>query len=141
VRALCVGRHRFLSQHIASVFRAMGLETTAAVGLDEAVAAARPVPPDVVLCDYDLLAALPLDRWERDPLLSRRPVIAVSLTRRSEERPLHNVNGIAGSLYLPTLRPEDALRVLRAAERPIPSYSFGNTPQEWPRVPRQAPAR
>lgn len=119
----------------------MGLETTAAVGLDEALDAARLLPPDVVLCDFDLLATLSIDRWERDELLSRRPVIAVSLTRRPEEQHLLDVNGIAGCLYLPTLRRDDALRVLAGVCRPIPPYSFGCTPHEWPRVPSPAPAR
>ena len=117
----------------------MGLETTCAVGLDEALGAARSVPPDVVLCDYDLLATLSIELWERDELLSRRPVIAVSLTRRPEEQHLLNVNGIAGCLYLPTLKREDALRVLAGAARPVPSYSLGCTPQEWPRTMNQAP--
>ena len=119
----------------------MGLETTAAVGLDEALEAARPWAPDVVLCDYDLLATVPLERWERDDLLSRRPVVAVSLTRRPEDQHLLNVNGIAGCLYLPTLTRETALKVLSGAARPIPSYSFGVTPQDWPRVPNPARAR
>ena len=119
----------------------MGLETTDAVGLDEALHAARGALPDVVLCDYDLLATVPIEGWERDPLLSRRPVIAVSLTRRPEEQLLVNVNGIAGCLYLPTLRREDALKVLGGCVRPVPSYSFGCTPLEWPRVHSQAPAR
>jgi CheY-like chemotaxis protein len=141
VRALCVGRHRFLSEHLASVFGAMGLETSCAVGLDEAIEAARRDPPDVVLCDYDLLATLSIELWERDELLSRRPVIAVSLTRRPEEQHLLNVNGIAGCLYLPTLKRDDALKVLGGAARPIPSYSFGCTPREWPRVSNPAPAR
>ena len=137
-----MGRHRFLSQHLASVFREMGLETADAVGLDEALHAARRVPPDVVLCDYDLLATLSIERWERDPLLCRRPVVAVSLTRRPEEQLLVNVNGIAGCLYLPTLKRDDALRVLAGAAPPVPTtYSFGCTPSEWPRVPNQAPAR
>ena len=136
-----MGRHPFLSEHLASVFRGMGLETTAAVGLDEALAAVRPVPPDLVLCDYDLLATLPLERWEQDELLSRRPVVAVSLTRRPEEQVLLNVNGIAGCLYLPTLRRDVALRVLAGAARPVPSYSLGVSPQDWPRVANPARTR
>ena len=112
----------------------MGLETTAAVGLDDALAAARESPPDVVLCDYDLLATVALERWERDELLSRRPVIAVSLTRRAAEQPALDVNAIAGCLYLPTLKPDDALRVLAGAARRVPAYSLGVTPGEWPRA-------
>jgi len=136
-----VGRHRFLSAHIAAVFGNMGLETASAVGLDEALAAARSLPPDVVICEYDLLATLSLERWEQDELLSRRPVIAVSLTRRPEEHHLLDVNGIAGSLYLPTLTRESALKVLAGACRRLPPYSLGSTARDWPRVSSQATAR
>ena len=117
----------------------MGMETAAAVGLDEALAAARLAPPDVVLCDYDLLASVSIEGWERDELLSRRPVIAVSLTRRPHEQPALDVNAIAGCLYLPTLKPDDARRVLAAAARRVPSYSFGVTPDACPRA--ASPAR
>ena len=68
-----------------------------------------------MICEYDLLATIPLDGWERDPLLSRLPVIAVSLTRRPEEVHVLDVNGIAGFLYLPTLDRAQAARVLGAA--------------------------
>ena len=110
-----MGRHRYLSEHLATVFRALELDTVAAVGMDEALAAARGHMPDVVICEYDLLATLSLDVWEQDPLLSRRPVIAVSLTRRPEEGHLLDVNGIAGFLYLPALSGEEALAVVAAA--------------------------
>jgi hypothetical protein len=130
-----------LSEHLATVFGNMGLDTAAAVGLDEALAAAGSYPPDVIICEYDLLATLPLERWEQDELLSRRPVIAVSLTRRAEEHHPLDVNGIAGSLYLPTLTRESALKVLAGACGRVPPYSLGSTARDWPRVPRQAPAR
>jgi len=94
------------------VFREFGLETACAVGFDEALAAARPVPPDVVVCDYDLLATGSLARWERDDFLGRCPVLAVSLTRRPEEQHLLDVNGIAGFLYLPTLTADDVHKLL-----------------------------
>jgi DNA-binding NarL/FixJ family response regulator len=76
---------------------------------------ARNYEPHVVVCDYDLLATLSLEAWENDELLSRTPVIAVSLTRRPTEVHLLDVNGIAGFLYLPTLTPELAHRILKAA--------------------------
>ncbi|MFL5614642.1 MAG: hypothetical protein ACJ796_13360 [Gemmatimonadaceae bacterium] len=91
------------------------MNTRAVVGLDDAIDAAAAYQPDAVVCEYDLLATIPLDGWERDPLLSRLPVIAVSLTRRPEEVHLLDVNGIAGFLYLPTLEREQALQVLGAA--------------------------
>ena len=115
LRALCIARHRFLSEHIARYFARMGVVTTEAVGLDAAVETAREASPDVVICDYDILATIPLEKWERDELLSNTPVIAVSLTRHSQELHLLGVNGIAGFLYLPTLETRPALKILHAA--------------------------
>jgi hypothetical protein len=115
LRALCIARHCFLSEHIARYFAAMGLATTNAVGLDSASDSIGNGFPDVVICDYDLLASVPLERWERDKLLSKTPVIAVSLTRHAEELQLLHANGIAGFLYLPTLEPASALEILHAA--------------------------
>jgi CheY-like chemotaxis protein len=115
MRVLCVGRHPFLSAHLCRFFEALGVSTRAVVGLDEAIEAAAEYGPDAVVCDYDLLATIPLDGWERDPLLSRLPVIAVSLTRRPDEVHLLDVNGIAGFLYLPSLERDRALQVLGAA--------------------------
>ena len=115
LRALCIARHCFLSEHIARYFAAMGLATIDAVGLDSASESAGSVAPDVVICDYDLLATIPHEKWERDALLSKTPVIAVSLTRHAEELQLLHTNGIAGFLYLPTLKQASALEVLHAA--------------------------
>jgi DNA-binding NarL/FixJ family response regulator len=115
LRALCVARHSFLSEHIARYFAQMGVSTTNAVGLDSAVKAAAAASPDVVICDYDVLASIPRQNWENDILLSSTPVIAVSLTRHAEELHLLDVNGIAGFLYLPTLEQVPALRILHAA--------------------------
>ena len=130
MRALCVGRHRFLSDHLSRFFRDVGLETVAAVGLEGALAAARTTAPEIVLCDYDLLVSAPLDRWEQDEIVSRIPIVAVSLTRRPSEVHLLDINGIAGFLYLPTLDRETVLRVIGAAGRPSPvTYS----PLSWVR--------
>ena len=115
LRALCVARHCFLSEHIARYFAQLGIETSNAVGLDSAVQVAGEISPDVVICDYDVLATIPLDKWENDALLSKTPVIAVSLTRHAEELHLLDVNGIAGFLYLPTLEEAPALKILQAA--------------------------
>ena len=115
LRALCIARHCFLSEHIARYFSDMGLDTTEAVGLEAALEMAGKTLPDVVICDYDLLATVSLEKWERDAMLSNVPVIAVSLTRRAQELQLLDINGIAGFLYLPTLEPASALRILRAA--------------------------
>jgi len=56
-------------------------------------------------------------------LLSRIPVTAVSLTRRSDEMHLLDVNNIAGFFYLPVLTEDDARRLLRAV-RPSAGYSL-----------------
>jgi len=115
LRALCIARHSFLSGHLARYFAAMGIATTDAVGLDAALERAGETQPDVVICDYDLLATIPLENWEENDLLSQTPVIAVSLTRQSQELHLLDVNGIAGFLYLPTLEEAPALKILQAA--------------------------
>lgn len=95
------------------------MECRAVVGFEDALAAAHAWAPDLVVCDYDLLATAPLGRWERDALLSRRPVIAVSLTRRPEDVNLLDVNAIAGFLYLPALDPETVVRLLDAVQRQL----------------------
>jgi len=117
MRALCVGRHKYLSDHLELFFSGLGLDTTSVVGLDGAVRAARQLRPDVVICDYELLATRPLDAWESDALLAHTPVIAVSLTRRPEDVHLLDVNEIAGALYLPRLDAEMARRVLAGIPR------------------------
>ena len=115
MRAVCIARHRFLSEHYATFFGALDVESVTAVGFEEGMRSAREEMPDVVLCDYDLLLAAPLARWERDPVLATIPIVAVSLTRRPEEAPLAGKGGVVGYVYLPTLRDDEALRVLRAA--------------------------
>ena len=132
LRALCVARHSYLSEHIARYFAALGILTSGAVGLDSAVNMAAANAPDVVICDYDVLATLPLESWEQDRLLSKTPVIAVSLTRHAEELHLLDVNGIAGFLYLPTLEQGSALRLLQAAAA-RPKYTIG-VPASAPRA-------
>ena len=118
-----IGRHRYLSDHFGQFFRKLGVEATSVVGVADAIAAAQEHLPDVVFCEYDLLATSPLEPWERDPFLSRVPVIAVSLTRRSDEMHLLDVNNIAGFFYLPALTDDDARRLLHAV-RPSAGYSL-----------------
>lgn len=115
MRAVCIARHCFLSEHIASVFRDAGIECEPVVGFHDGMVAARSRCADVVICDYDLLVAAPLEEWERDPFLAEIPVIAVSLTRRPEEAHLLDANGIAGFLYLPTMDDATASRIVRCA--------------------------
>ena len=114
---LCVARHVYISEHIARFFARVGAMTESAVGLDEGATCARDRRPDVVVCEYDLLATLPLSVWECDESLSRLPILAVSLTRRPGEAHLLDVNGIAGFLYLPTLTDEKAHQVLDGVTR------------------------
>ena len=99
------------------------MDATSVVGIADAIEAARDQRPDIVFCEYDVLATMPLESWERDPFLSRVPVIAVSLTRRSDEMHLLDVNNIAGFFYLPALTDEDARRLLHAV-RPSAGYTL-----------------
>src|ERR671915_2629455 len=98
MRLLCIGRHGVLSDHLASLFGGFGANTCAAVGFAEAAETARAFAPHAVVCDYDLLATVSLAEWERDPALSRLPIVAVSLTRWPEEVHLLDVNNVAGFL-------------------------------------------
>lgn len=87
----------------------------------------------MVVCEYELLATLPLDGWECDDVLRRTPFVAVSLTRPSGEMYPLDANGIAGFLYLPLLLPDDAHRVLHgAAARPM--YTPVGAPPTRPAV-------
>ena len=115
LRALCVGRHEFVSEHIGRYFGKLGIATECVVGVESAVNAAQHIAPDVILCEYELLTSFPLAAWENDEHLSRTAVIGISLSRRPNELLPLNVNGVAGFLYLPTLDAEDARRVVHAA--------------------------
>ena len=115
LRALCVGRHPFLSDHLARFFASLGVDSRRAVGLDQALIESRDFRPDVIIAEYELLAMLSLEAWERDELLSRTAVIAVSLTRRPHEAHLLDINGIAGFFYLPLLDAETAGKIITAA--------------------------
>jgi hypothetical protein len=115
LRALCVGRHEFLSDHIARFFGSLGIDTRNAAGLQQALEVSRAFAPDVVIAEYELLAMLSLHAWEADELLSCTAVIAVSLTRRPHEAQLLDVSGIAGFLYLPLLDAEAAGKIIAAA--------------------------
>lgn len=112
---VCVARHEYIASHIARFFESAEVRTVGAVGVGGAVEATRSSAPDVVVCEYELLATHPLDQWECDEVLRNAPVVGVSLTRRSDELVPLDCNGIAGFLYLPTLTPPDAQRLLRAA--------------------------
>jgi hypothetical protein len=120
MRALCVGRHPYLSEHLCRFFERLGVATIPCVGMSAAVRDIASCEPDLVICDYDLLATMPLTNWETDPALATVPVVAVSMTRQPGEAHLLDVNGIAGFLYLPTLDPDDAQRFLSGVRRTRP---------------------
>ena len=92
----------------------------------------RQPDPDPVICDYDLLATFSLTAWENEPVLSRVPFIAVSMTRHPGEAHLLDINSIAGFLYLPTLDREDALSLLNAVQRRRRSITPPPTAFQWP---------
>jgi DNA-binding NarL/FixJ family response regulator len=133
MRVLCVARHTFLSDHLCRFFEMLGVDTIPCVGVEDAIKAVRIEDPDAVICDYDLLATNSIADWERDPALGSVPVIAVSLTRQPGEAQLLDINGIAGFLYLPTLEPEDAHRVLDAVRRKRGGINPPNV-LPWPRT-------
>jgi hypothetical protein len=106
-----------LADHIARFFGDVGVDTTAVVGFAGAVTSANRTRPDVILCDYDLLASVPSNPWQHDDTLRRLPIVAVSLSRRPDEMHLLDINEIVGFLYLPTLQLDAAARVVYAAAR------------------------
>jgi len=117
MRVLCVARHPFLSEHLGRLFEAYGVVTMPCVGLRDATRLASEYDVDAVICDYDLLVAGTADDAESAEMLGDIPVIAVSLTRHPGEALLPESSHVAGFLYLPTLEPDDARRVLEAVER------------------------
>ena len=138
MHALCIGRHPYLAEHLARCFERLGLTTSRAVGLADGQRVAHECAPDLVICEYDVLATQPLDAWERDATLSLVPVYGVSLTRRPDEVNLLDVNGIAGFLYLPTLKPDDARRVL-GVPAPTVRYSLPSPFASGPRAESAPP--
>ena len=106
---LCVGRHRFLRDHVVRLWTGFGVAADGCVGLDAAGPADR---YDAVLCEYDLLADLTPEECADCPTLSDTPIIATSLNRRAEELPVLGLPGVVGFLYLPGLTRETALAAL-----------------------------
>lgn len=118
MRAICIARHPYLSQHLCAFFSPAGVDALPAVGIEAGMQAAREHRPDLIFCDYDILVATPLARWEEDPALAGIPLVAVSLTRRPDEVHLPRAEGLAGFFYLPTLSSDDAMREIRGALGP-----------------------
>ena len=115
MRAVCIARHQYLSDHLCSIFDEIGIECTAAVGFQAGREAAQTHTPNVVICDYDLLVAAPLLEWESDPMLASIPIIPVSLTRRPDEAQLIGSQGVAGFLYLAALDKEEIKKAVQTA--------------------------
>jgi hypothetical protein len=117
MRVLCVARHPYLSEHLGRFFEKLGIDTVPCVGLQAASEQTPYDAIDAVICDFDLLAPLSGDEWVSHPLLSAVPVVAVSLTRHPGDAHLRDAVGVAGFLYLPTLKPAAAHEMLGALRR------------------------
>lgn len=121
---VCVARHEYIAAHLARFFESADVCTVGVVGVKGAVESTRSCAPDVVVCEYELLTTHPLDDWECDEVLRYTPIVAVSLSRRSNELVPLDCNGIAGFLYLPMLSSGDAHKLVRAAAA-RPRYTPG----------------
>ncbi|HWG51814.1 MAG TPA: hypothetical protein VN677_00805 [Gemmatimonadaceae bacterium] len=115
MNAICIGRHKILSEHFCSFFEAAGIECVPAVGLQDGIAEVRAGAPDVIICDYDLLQPDLLRDWGQDGKLAGLPIIAVSLTRRPEEARLVGHGPVISFLYLPAAEGEDVKSTLQSA--------------------------
>jgi hypothetical protein len=109
---LCVGRHRYLCEHVARVLDQFGVDARTAIGLIEGAAVAATRPFDAVLCDFDLLEPLTEEEWHALPLLAPEHLVIVSLNRRYDELPPLAVRGSQRFLYLPLTTRELALAAI-----------------------------
>lgn len=106
-----------MSEHFARYFAELGVDTISCVGLSDAERRVNEDRPDAVVCDYDLLAAIPQATWTNESVLSGAQIIAVSLTRRSSEAHLPDGKNIAGFLYLPASQSGETRRILAAVRQ------------------------
>jgi hypothetical protein len=118
MRVLCVGRHAFLSEHLCRVCSEAGAECEPAVGATEAFRKAGEFEPHVVVSDSELVTPALLDAWTTEPALADVPVLAVSLTRRTEDPSQPEMNGSIAALYLPALDRQQLLALLTSMHRP-----------------------
>lgn len=133
MRLLCVARHEYLSAHLCRYFGELGVVCESAVGLAEASAAAVVFEPHLVVAESDVLSPQVLERWSRNPALNGVPVLAVSLTNRTDENVTAESSELAGVIFLPSLSKADALALLEAAQRRVrgvraPSSATMKTP-------------
>lgn len=120
MRVLCVGRHAFLSEHLCRVFGAVGALCEPAVGPAEVPARAARFEPTVVICEGDLLTPQVLASWARESALSGVPVIAVSMTPRSDDLIAADLSAAdpAAAIYLPSLDRAQLVALLESVRRP-----------------------
>ena len=62
-----------LSEHLCRYFEELGFDTVPCVGISEAMDLVPIHEADAVICDYDLLASVPIERWEQDEVSPPRP--------------------------------------------------------------------
>lgn len=117
MRLLCVGRHEYLSDHLCRLFGTLDVQCESVTGIAAAPPAAADFEPHLVIADGDLLNPGVLEAWSCDTALRDVPVLAVSLTRRPEEYTSAELSGIAGVIYLPSLKAEEARTLLQGAFR------------------------
>ena len=120
MRVLCVARHQFLTSQLCDFFTSMGLDVRTAVGLEEATRELKTFAPDLIVCDFNLLATLSLRALQTNGL-SSVPIVAASLAHRPQEVDVARVKDFsAGYLYLPTCTHEEARCMLEKACHPAP---------------------
>lgn len=124
-----MGRHVFLAEHFARFFSGLGLETKPVVGMANASVDSQGFDPDIVIGDYELLATLSLQAWKLDDILSRRPVIAVGLSKRPNEVQDLDVNGIDEFSTCGF-----STRMLRCVTSPLPQHHHATS--TFPRLQR-----
>jgi hypothetical protein len=117
MRLLCIGRHEFLSEHLCRYFGELGAQCESAVGVSAAARHAASFEPHLVVAESALLNPAVLDSWSHDNALHDVPVLAVSLTHRSDECPSVELSGLAGVIFLPSLDRAAAATLLEGAWR------------------------
>lgn len=118
MRVLCVGRHQYISEHLCRIFRDAGADCMPAVGMDAVPREAAAFEPHLLVVQSVLLNPTRLDAWSRDCALRDVPVLAVSLSRRTEECRPPEQSGVAGVVYLPGLSVDAARALIAGARRP-----------------------
>ncbi|MEP7001858.1 MAG: hypothetical protein ABI969_15325 [bacterium] len=98
-------------------FGELGAQCESVVGVSAAPRHAASFEPHLVVAESALLSPTVLDSWSNDDALHDIPVLAVSLTHRSDECPSVNMSGLAGVVYLPSLDRAAAATLLQSVWR------------------------